>query len=146
RMFETPTVAGLATSIGLANGNGRIGQMPPIEPVARSGEIPLSFSQQRLWFLDQLEPSSPFYNLSTAFRIQGSLNVAALEQAFNEVVRRHESLRTTFASTNGKPFQIILPEHPQRFPFTDLSEMPAVEREAEATRLANQESQMPFDL
>ncbi len=146
RMFETPTVAGLSTSIELANGNGRIQQMPAITRAERNGEIPLSFSQQRLWFLDQLEPGSPFYNLSTAFRIHGLLNVAALEQAFAEVLRRHESLRTTFASADGRPFQIISSERPQRLPITDLSELPDFEREIEAQRLANEESQMPFDL
>ena len=121
---------------------------------AWTGDVPLSFAQQRLWFLDQFEPGSILYNISAAVRLTGPLKVAALEWSFNEVVRRHDVLRATFPTVDGKPYQVISPALPLRraqgqfvtLSVVDLRELPQVEREVEAQRLATQEAQRPFDL
>ena len=97
-LFEAPTVAALAERVEAARHGGRARSAPPIRRVERSGPLPLSFAQQRLWFLDQLEPGSPSYNIPLAVRLVGALDVPALERALDEVVRRHEVLRTTFAA------------------------------------------------
>ena len=76
---------------------------------SRREELALSYAQQRLWFIDQLEPQSTLYNIPAAVRLTGELNLAALEQTFSEIVRRHEVLRTTFASVEGEPIQVISP-------------------------------------
>lgn len=119
---------------------------PPIERIPRDRTLPLSFSQQRLWFLDQLEPGTHFYNLPFAVRLRGQLNVAAIERALSELVRRHESLRTSFAATEGEPAQIIAQQIRLRLPFIDLSLLSPHRREAEAARLAYREALQPFDL
>ena len=108
--------------------------------------FPTSFSQQRLWFLDQFEPGSAYYNIPCAIRLSGRLDVGALERALNEIVRRHEALRTTFAVEDGQPVQVIAPLLRLPLPVTDLSSLPVSEREAEAQRLAAEEAQRPFDL
>jgi len=119
---------------------------PPIRPVSRDGELPLSFAQQRLWFLDQLVPGNPFYNVSAAVRMTGRLNVTALAQSLNGIVQRHETLRTTFATADGQPFQVIVTALTLPLPMVDLREIPGMEREAEARRLAIGDEQRPFDL
>jgi thioesterase domain-containing protein/acyl carrier protein len=121
-------------------------QAPLIRPVSRDGEIPLSFAQQRLWFLHQLEPDNPTYNMSIACRITGPLNVAALEQSLGEIVRRHEALRTNFATVEGRPVQVVVPEPTLALQVVDLRELPEPEREGRALRLATEETQRPFDL
>ncbi len=108
--------------------------------------IPLSFAQQRLWFLDQLEPGSPVYNVCQALRIQGGLNVAALEQALNEVVRRHEVLRTSFVATEGHPVQMISAERRLAVTFVDLAAGASGPAREELHRLLREESRKPFDL
>ena len=113
---------------------------------SRDVELPLSFAQQRLWFLDQLEASGSFYNLPAAVRLRGVLNVAALEQTLSEVVRRHEVLRTTFVAVDGEPRQVIKPFTPVSLPVFDVSELDAAEREAETRRLLSEEASRPFDL
>ena len=119
---------------------------PPIRPISRDGELPLSFAQQRLWFLDQLVPGNPFYNVSAAVRMTGRLNVTALAQSLNGIVQRHETLRTTFATADGQPFQVIVTALTLPLPMVDLREIPGMEREAEARRLAMGDEQRPFDL
>ncbi|HWS86509.1 MAG TPA: amino acid adenylation domain-containing protein [Pyrinomonadaceae bacterium] len=141
-LFESPTVEGLARALGTAHGV----EAPPLAAVERGGPLPLSFAQQRLWFLNQLEPGNPFYNIPSAARLEGRLDVAALEQTLTEIVRRHEALRTTFASEGGEPVQLINPAEPLTLPVTDLSALPEVEREAEARRLVQEEALRPFDL
>jgi len=121
-------------------------QAPPIVPVPRDQTLPLSFAQQRLWFIDQWEPGNPYYNIPTAVRLTGPLDVAALEQSLNEVVRRHEALRTTFETVEGRPVQIIAPVLTVPLPVVDLGGLAETEREAEARRLAVEEAGWSFDL
>jgi amino acid adenylation domain-containing protein len=119
--------------------------LTPILPVPKDGHLPLSFAQARLWFLAQLEADSSAYNLPTAFRLTGSLNVTALEQSLSEIVRRHSILRTTFLSVDGQPKQVISSDIALKLPVIDLRQVPSDQPEAEAQRLANEEAQQPFD-
>ncbi|MEJ0096571.1 MAG: amino acid adenylation domain-containing protein [Methylocella sp.] len=105
-----------------------------------------SFAQQRLWFLSQLEAGSAFYNVPAAVRLTGKLDVEALRRTLNEIVRRHEALRTRFASVDGAPTQIIAAALELALPLTDLSELPAVEAEGRARQSAQDEARTPFDL
>ncbi|HEU4771423.1 MAG TPA: condensation domain-containing protein, partial [Candidatus Udaeobacter sp.] len=126
-LFQSPTIADMAAVIAQ-----RRGEMPgngskqdhldssPLVPVSRQGLLPLSYSQQRLWFLDQLDPGSFTYNLASAYRLKGELNVVALEQSFNEILRRHEILRTVFKSEDGNPAQVVLPTLAITIPIFDL--------------------------
>ncbi|HET6364287.1 MAG TPA: amino acid adenylation domain-containing protein [Nitrospirota bacterium] len=108
--------------------------------------FPLSFAQQRLWFLDQLEPETPLYNIPQAFRISGALNVGALRQTFEAIVTRHESLRTTFSAVEGVPVQCIADKGSISLPVIDLTGLLEADRENEARRLAAEEFRRPFDL
>ncbi len=117
-----------------------------ITPRKRSASVPLSFAQERLWFLDQLEPASVAYNVPDTHSFHGPLNIDALERSLSEIVRRHEILRTTFQTVAGEPVQVIAAARPQRLAVIDLSELPQTEREAEAERMAHEETQQPFDL
>ena len=113
---------------------------------ARSGAIPLSFAQQRLWFLDQLQPGSTGYNVHDTVRLCGTLDLSALEKALSEIVRRHEILRTRFETLEGTPVQVVDPPLPWPLPVVALAPMPEAEREAEAERLATEEAGRPFEL
>ncbi|HSG40129.1 MAG TPA: condensation domain-containing protein, partial [Thermoanaerobaculia bacterium] len=95
-----------------------------VEGNADLGAWPLSFAQQRLWFLDRLQPGAALYNMPAAVRLRGALDRPALERALAEVVRRHEALRTTFVAVNGRPFQVVSPEAAVDLPLTDLSVLP----------------------
>ncbi|HEY0171187.1 MAG TPA: amino acid adenylation domain-containing protein, partial [Pyrinomonadaceae bacterium] len=108
--------------------------------------FPLSFAQQRLWFLNQLQPDSPFYNVPDAYRLDGRLDAAVLERSFDALVRRHETLRTTFVTAGGEPRQLVNEPTPFRLPVVDLTSLDADEREAEALRLAEEEARRLFDL
>ena len=110
------------------------------------GFFPTSFGQERLWFLDQLEPGTAAYNLGWAFRIIGSLDQAALLKAFQAVVARHEPLRTVFSSWEGEPKQVVLPEMELEMPTVDLVELPFGERQQAILQLAGEETRRPFDL
>jgi amino acid adenylation domain-containing protein len=145
-LFETPTVAGLADRIQ-QSGQAEEGLLAPsLHPVTRNGFLPLSFAQQRLWFLDQLEPGSSFYNVGRALRLRGPLDVDALSEALSHIVTRHESLRTSFATENEIPFQRILDIKSIPLPCSDLSKVSRMKGEAEAKRLAAEEINQPFDL
>ncbi|HEU4507719.1 MAG TPA: amino acid adenylation domain-containing protein, partial [Pyrinomonadaceae bacterium] len=140
RVFEHPTLVELAASVETALKLAEGTLAPPIVAIGRDRDLALSFAQQRLWFLDQLEPGSSFYHIPAAVRLQGTLDLGALEQSFREVIRRHESLRTTFGVANGVPVQLIDQEPEFKLPVLDVSS------EAEARRVATEESQRPFDL
>ncbi|MDF5723207.1 MAG: amino acid adenylation domain-containing protein [Rhizonema sp. PD37] len=118
----------------------------PIGPIARDGPIPLSFAQQRLWFLDKLEGESATYNIPIALHLIGELQVAALEMAILEIVQRHEVLRTTFKMVNGIPVQLIAPTATFTMPIVDLQGLPKEEQSAVVQLLATQFEQQPFDL
>jgi amino acid adenylation domain-containing protein len=145
-LFEQPTVAGLAEIIESEMRVSRKLQSPPIRPVPRDQELPLSYAQQRLWFSVQLEPNNPVYNISAAVRLTGSLNITALEQALNEIVRRHEVLRTAFPVVGQGPVQSIAPQLTLTLRLDDLSTLPDEKREAEAQRRAREEAERLFDL
>lgn len=145
-LFESPTIGGMAESVEHALKSEQGVLAPPLLPSSLDRELPLSFAQQRLWFLDQLVPGNPFYNVDTTTRLNNELDVDALEQSVNEIVRRHESLRTTFKVVDGQPVQIVAPALKLHFPVVDLCHLPPEEREAEAARLAHEEAQLPFDL
>jgi hypothetical protein len=117
-----------------------------LQAVPRTGQMPLSLAQQRLWMVEQFEPDTAAYNIPTAVRLSGPLDVPALERSFNEIVRRHETLRTRFVSDFGQPVQVILPELSINLAVIDLRELPIAERQATIARLANEEVQSPFDL
>src|ERR1700738_965486 len=116
-----------------------------IKRVSRETPLPLSFAQQRLWFLDQLNFSGPAYNILIALRLTGSLNVSALEQSLKEIVRRHEILRTNFVLVNGNPMQVVSQERILDIVVDDLTGLREAEREAEVLRVATVESQRSFD-
>jgi amino acid adenylation domain-containing protein len=119
---------------------------PPIEPADRNKELPLSFAQQRLWFLDQLEPGSPLYNIPFAVQLNGPLNLAALNRALEELIRRHEALRTCFEEHHGQPVQVVRPPSPVKLEFEDLTAFAEETRPVELWRLLNEEAKQPFDL
>jgi amino acid adenylation domain-containing protein len=119
---------------------------PALVPVKRNGVLPLSFAQQRLWFLDQLEAASSLYNLPQAVHLRGALDVAALEKSLNELVRRHESLRTCFVDNGGDPRQLILPPNPVNVVLEDLSNLDEALQRIELERRLEEEEQQPFDL
>jgi amino acid adenylation domain-containing protein len=144
-LFESPTVATVTESLWQYRAEQKL-KAPPIKRASRQGELPLSFAQQRLWFLDQLQPGNPAYNIPAAVRLQGALNVAVLEQTFQEIIKRHEALRTTFKSVEGRPAQVIISSFKFTLPIVNLRELSQAEREAEAMRLAAEEARQPFDL
>jgi len=106
----------------------------------------LSFAQERLWFLDQLNPESALYNVPLAVRLSGPLDPKAIEQSVNEIVRRHESLRTTFQNVEGQPVPVVAPRLEVELQLRDLSSLPDHEREASAQSLLHKEGATPFDL
>jgi amino acid adenylation domain-containing protein len=124
-----------------------VSSAPPGVPRRPAGApLVLSFAQQRLWFLDQLVPGSPFYNIPSAVPLKFALNVDVLRRCLNEIIRRHESLRTTFTSTAGKPVQVIAPSLQLELPVVDLRPMQPAAREPEAIRMATEEARTSFDL
>ncbi|HKV36205.1 MAG TPA: non-ribosomal peptide synthase/polyketide synthase [Pyrinomonadaceae bacterium] len=145
-LFEEPTVRGLAARIENSLNDQPQLRPPAMQPIARDGKLALSFTQQRLWFLDQLEPGSAFYNIAAAVQLDGELNTAALKKSFAEVVRRHEALRTHFTTIDGSPYQTIAAPPPFALSETDLSGLPVSERQDEVRRLTAEEAQRPFDL
>ncbi|HEY0735345.1 MAG TPA: condensation domain-containing protein, partial [Herpetosiphonaceae bacterium] len=141
-VFDAPTVARLAVRIAQAQPSAAL----PLVAAARPEPLPLSVAQQRLWFLDQLQPDNPFYTIPMAVRLTGALNVDALEQSLSAVVARHETLRTTFVPIADQPSQRIAPPTPMPLPLIDLRTLREDRREQEALRLAAKESSQPFDL
>ncbi|NVJ07525.1 non-ribosomal peptide synthase/polyketide synthase, partial [Myxococcus sp. AM001] len=145
-IFECPTVEKLAQRLDRTSKTEGGAQPPPLVRVPRDRALPLSFAQQRLWFLAQLEPGSIVYNVPASVRLSGALNVPALEESFDALVRRHEALRTTFRTEGGSPVQVVDPQGRARLDIVDLRSLPAARREEEAQRIAQEASQRPFDL
>jgi amino acid adenylation domain-containing protein len=145
-LFESPTIEAMAAFIESERYSSGNKVPPPLKRIDRNQPLPLSFAQQRLWFINQLEPESTAYNIPIALRITGELDVTALGHAFHDLIKRHETLRTTFVTNNGRPEQLI--SSPGKFvlPETDLCDLIPSEREKEAQRLILEEAQRPFDL
>ncbi|HEY0603423.1 MAG TPA: amino acid adenylation domain-containing protein, partial [Herpetosiphonaceae bacterium] len=143
-LFEQPTIAGCAAEIEQRQQQGE--RVASIVPVPRDGPLPLSFSQQRLWFLDQFDQGTPAYNMVNSVRLRGELHVPALRQALDEIVRRHESLRTIFALQDGQAVQLILPPTGATFRRIDLREHAPAERLDQARWIVAAETQHAFDL
>ncbi|MGE6764048.1 non-ribosomal peptide synthase/polyketide synthase, partial [Corallococcus interemptor] len=141
-LFDAPTLEALAQRMGTASR----GQSSMLGDSLLSTVPPLSFAQQRLWFIDQMEPGTALYNVPVAVRLVGSLDVAALERALNEVVRRHDSLRTTFEEHGGQAIQVIHPSLPLELGREDLRSIDEAHRQKEARRQVEQEMLRPFDL
>ncbi|MFN6485611.1 amino acid adenylation domain-containing protein [Nostoc sp. DedQUE02] len=117
-----------------------------IQPVSRDGELPLSFAQQRLWFLHELSPDSRSYNMLLILRLEGSLNIIALQQSLSELVRRHEILRTTFPAVDGKPIQVIAPPMDFTLPVHDLQGLSALEQTTQIQQIVESVATEAFDL
>ena len=119
---------------------------PPILPIERTTVLPLSFAQQRLWFVHQFDPATPIYKLSQWLCLQGTLNLTALEQSFNAIVRRHESFRTTFPMQQGQPTQVIVQAQPVTIPVEDLSALTDAEKATLLQQRIADHSRTSFDL
>jgi amino acid adenylation domain-containing protein len=145
-IFDSPTIAGLAEIIIASVGGEQLPEIPP--PVRTPGEIdaPLSFAQQRLWFLEQFEPGTTAYHLWSAIRIDGPLSPQLFERALSEVYGRHEVLRTSFPTVDGEPVQRIHPARRTVLPLIDLSELSEEGREVETKCLASEIVRQPFEL
>ena len=145
-LFEAPTIATLAPKVEQVLSNNRHTALPPILVTPHTRQAPLSFAQQRLWFLDQLEPGSTAYLIINARLLHGELNTRALEQSLAELIQRHEILRTTFAEQNGQLLQFIHPASVFHLPLIDLQALSEPDRKREALHLGSIESQHPCNL
>ncbi|MEM7353839.1 MAG: condensation domain-containing protein, partial [Acidobacteriota bacterium] len=126
---------------GLAASN-----LPILPRTEKRSSFPLTFAQERVWFLHQMEPEDPAYHIAVSRRLQGPLDVAALQRTFGEIVRRHESLRSGFSAVDGKPLQVVRPAPGLRIPRIDLSRLPESRQHAETRRLLREQNRRPFDL
>lgn len=144
--FENPTVEGLAAGIRSVRQSAVRQPLPPIAPLPPAHEPVISFAQQRLWFIDQLDPGNPAYNITLAIRVIGALQPEVLESALSEIMRRHAVLRTAFPAVNGAPVPVISTPAPCRLDTLDLSGVTTGAREDEISRLCHAESLRPFDL
>ncbi|HVH11426.1 MAG TPA: amino acid adenylation domain-containing protein, partial [Longimicrobium sp.] len=144
-LFEAPCVADLARRVEALRDDGSA-VLPPVVPVDRDGAVPLSPAQERLWFLNRIDPDSPFYNVPAAWRLEGAVDVDALERALGEVVRRHEALRTTFEERDGAPVQVVAPFTGFVLPREYWAGSDGPEREAVLRARLAAEAARPFDL
>jgi amino acid adenylation domain-containing protein len=144
-VFENPTVEKFAAYIDSSAPESTT-SLPAIEPVSRDRELPVSFAQQRLWFLEQLKPGDPLYHAFQTLLISGPLDVSALELSLNEIISRHEILRTVFDVVDGLPFQRVMPFTPMSLRTMNLSDASREKRDQALAQLAADESQRPFDL
>ncbi|HEY0738584.1 MAG TPA: amino acid adenylation domain-containing protein, partial [Herpetosiphonaceae bacterium] len=142
-LFEAPTIAGLATRIEHSR-RAAPEPLPPLQPLPRGRPFPLSFAQQRLWFLAQFDPGSAAYNIPLGLRLHGVLDVMALEQSLQALAARHETLRTTFTTHNGEPVQVIETSSTVMLRIIDLQAGP--EHEAQVNQIIRDEERQPFDL
>jgi amino acid adenylation domain-containing protein len=144
-LFEAPTVAGLANAIE-ANASQPAAHTAPVLPAERREPPPLSFAQQRLWFLHQLEPEAPLYNLPQAIHLTGRLNLGALQRSFQEILVRHEVLRTTYQLYQGQPVQVIAPAAQVAVPLVDLSPSASEVQQRRLRECIADEARKPFAL
>ncbi|MET0645255.1 MAG: amino acid adenylation domain-containing protein, partial [Pyrinomonadaceae bacterium] len=144
--FESPTLKQMARLVEEQFGAGRLVEQSAIEPTPRDEELPLSFAQQRMWFLEQFAAGTTTFHIPLGVRLSGPLNVAALEQSFGEVIRRHEALRTSFPVIDGEPLQIIHPAPRYSIPVIDLGSLEPEAQEVATTRLTEAIFERPFDL
>ncbi|WP_270171316.1 non-ribosomal peptide synthase/polyketide synthase [Paenibacillus sp. SYP-B4298] len=142
-LFDYPTVAELS---GRIDASRRKEDRIAITRAERPSRLPLSYAQQRLWFLDQLEPNNPFYNIYAALRLEGELDIEALERSLAELIQRHEVFRTTFAAAGGESQQLISQDSSFRLDITALDEMDEAERSEAVARISMEEAGRPFDL
>ncbi|HXQ71448.1 MAG TPA: amino acid adenylation domain-containing protein, partial [Pyrinomonadaceae bacterium] len=146
-LFESPTLAEMAERIETTMRSGAsMATAPVLKPVTDDNQLPLSYAQQRLWFLNQLMPGSNAYNLPAEMTLNVPVSAGTLEQSVSEVLRRHEALRTTFALVGSHPVQQISPAPSFKLPLVDLSHLPADERSVIAERVRHEAALRPFDL
>ena len=145
-IFKAPTVEALVRFLDGSGHQVQSTRLPPIVHVDDRGHGPLSFSQLRQWYLDQLEPGTPAYNIPLAYRLRGPLDETAMAKAFEAIINRHQGLRTIFKKRDGHPVQIIEPPQPFTPEIIDLRHIPESGREAEAQALCNQECHRGFNL
>ncbi|HEY0735280.1 MAG TPA: amino acid adenylation domain-containing protein, partial [Herpetosiphonaceae bacterium] len=145
-IFEAPVVADLAARLTSTSQAEQGLPNVSLRPYPRSQHLPLSFAQQRLWFLEHLQPHSPMYLIPLAVRLRGALDLAVLERSLSTILERHEVLRTTFAAENGEPFQVIAEPQPLTLQVVDRRALAEQEREAEIQRSVLAETQQPLDL
>src|ERR1700687_4302546 len=150
-LCEAPRLADHAARVEAERRTGTTVTSQPLLRVSRERPLPLSFAQQRLWFIDQLEPGSPLYNIRMTLRVEGPLASTVLARCLGEIVRRHEALRTVFAVQEGAPVQVIQPAAPFALPVVDLSGLPGPLDRSDvkaqlAFSLAAAEGSRPFDL
>uniref|UniRef100_UPI003B3A87C7 condensation domain-containing protein n=1 Tax=Longimicrobium sp. TaxID=2029185 RepID=UPI003B3A87C7 len=144
-VFESPTLAALAAAVDARRRAGQDAAAPPLRRVARHGDAPASYQQERLWFLDRLEGGG-VYHLPATHRLHGPLDAEALRRAVEALVHRHETLRTGLPEVDGAPVQRILPPGPVALPRIDLAPLADGEREARMGRVAQDHAKRPFDL
>jgi acyl carrier protein len=145
-LFRKPTVEGLAEEVERRLEGGEKREERKIEKVSREGEMPLSFAQHRFWFLDQLVPGNPYFNMPMAVRVSGPLDVEAMRESFNRIIERHETLRSIFLTNSGEPFVMVVPHLRLKILLADLTELSEAQRESEVLRLAGEAVRQPFDL
>jgi amino acid adenylation domain-containing protein len=145
-LFEYPTIGSLAEHLEPLVHSQPGQKIPPIESAPRSSHLPLSFAQTRLWFLEQLQPNSALYHIPRALQLNGTLNYEALKLALNQIVARHESLRTTFVTQDGTPMQVIASNKTVELPVIDLSQLTEPEKQASVEHHLKQQTVCPFDL
>nr|BFE90186.1 hypothetical protein GCM10020185_07220 [Pseudomonas brassicacearum subsp. brassicacearum] len=145
-LFEASELGAFAEQVRLIQASGQANRQPPIEKVDRSQPVPLSYSQQRMWFLWQMEPDSPAYNVGGMARLRGVLDVGRFEAALQALILRHETLRTTFPSVDGVARQQVHGETGLRMGWKDFSKLAADVREQRVQQLADSEAHQPFDL
>ncbi|MHC5860260.1 amino acid adenylation domain-containing protein [Nostoc sp.] len=149
-LFAAATVAELGHLIGRSQATS-LPPSPPILPRSRDAILPLSYAQQRLWFLDQLEPNSGSYNMPLTLRLVGTLNQSALEESLQEIIHRHETLRTNFITVDGRPIQVIREQgignrEQEILSVIDLKHLPTTEKEIVTQQLVQKQAQQPFNL
>ncbi len=146
RFYESPTIAGLSAIIATNHGSTVPSEVTGLSQDLQEGHLPLSYFQERLWFMEKWEPGKATYNLCQAYHLAGRLNVRAMEESLNAVIERHEILRTSFGADEGRPSQIIAPVLRLQLPIVDLRTLPETEKNATSIYLAQEEARRSFDL